>query len=682
MKGMKKRSHMRKIICVLAIIVFVGALAPVVFAKNQQAQEAQQVWPSQIRPSYRAGDGRSVFSVDYLLPIVNGKKYLIFADPRIMADSKNNEEFNFGLGYRRLVFDEKLILGGNAYFDERFSHSHNKYSQFGLGAEALSKWVDARVNAYLPTSKRQVTDQTWKFGSTGLLQYDSYEEPLRGVDGELGVMVPFISDYIETRVYGGGYYYHSKYDKDVTGEKARIEIRPMKCLTINLEWKHDNYKGNELYAGGYITIPFSLGDIFQRKNPFEGLKDNVKFAPGPRDLKERMTDMVVRDVDIVSKSYQKESKIQDLVYVNNANAKGVENGTLEYPWNTLAEGLADGKVPSAWLVVFAGDGTATGYTGNYALPAKLTMWGQGYRLYGLLGGRFPLIDGGGGGNVLTLGNNNRVMGLQVQNGNRGINAVDKTGITIERNIVTGNTSDGIRVRYTSAGVYDCIIKSNTVDTNQDGITVTNVGTGTVNYTVLDNFVNANTRNGIIIKNENIGTTAGAISGNTSTGNPKYGIVLQSDNGGTLTSTITNNIVSSATNDGVYVHTQNGSSMNVTFSYNNISGCAQNGVYINTLHAGSNVNVSLYRNTIANNLTNGVRARDDGAANTTVVDLGGGSLGSIGYNSIYGNANRAVRNNLAGVTIMAENNWWGVTPPNPADFAGLVDYTPWLTSDPN
>ncbi|MCU0639546.1 MAG: S8 family serine peptidase, partial [Candidatus Krumholzibacteria bacterium] len=36
------------------------------------------------------------------------------------------------------------------------------------------------------------------------------------------------------------------------------------------------------------------------------------------------------------------------------------------------------------------------------------------------------------------------------------------------------------------------------------------------------------------------------------------------------------------------------------------------------------------------------------------------------------------------TIMAENNWWGTGPgetPNPAKFRGLVDHTPWLTSDP-
>jgi len=33
--------------------------------------------------------------------------------------------------------------------------------------------------------------------------------------------------------------------------------------------------------------------------------------------------------------------------------------------------------------------------------------------------------------------------------------------------------------------------------------------------------------------------------------------------------------------------------------------------------------------------------------------------------------------------MAEGNWWGAAPPNPDCFSlGTVDYSPWLTSDPN
>ena len=38
-------------------------------------------------------------------------------------------------------------------------------------------------------------------------EYTTWEVPTSGVDGEIGVRVPFVSDYCETWVYGGGYYF-------------------------------------------------------------------------------------------------------------------------------------------------------------------------------------------------------------------------------------------------------------------------------------------------------------------------------------------------------------------------------------------------------------------------------------------------------------------------------------------
>ena len=63
-----------------------------------------------------------------------------------------------------------------------------------------------------------------------------------------------------------------------------------------------------------------------------------------------------------------------------------------------------------------------------------------------------------------------------------------------------------------------------------------------------------------------------------------------------------------------------------------------------------------------------------------TDLGGGVSGSPGLNSIYGNS--GCRSNHVYVydspTVKAENNWWGEDPPDAAQFAGPIDYDPWLT----
>jgi len=69
--------------------------------------------------------------------------------------------------------------------------------------------------------------------------------------------------------------------------------------------------------------------------------------------------------------------------------------------------------------------------------------------------------------------------------------------------------------------------------------------------------------------------------------------------------------------------------------------------------------------------------------TLIADLGGGPLGSEGYNSI-------ANNQLGGIGIEDENvgsqtakfNWWGQADDPGSLIQGDIDYTPWLTEAPN
>jgi len=83
-----------------------------------------------------------------------------------------------------------------------------------------------------------------------------------------------------------------------------------------------------------------------------------------------------------------------------------------------------------------------------------------------------------------------------------------------------------------------------------------------------------------------------------------------------------------------------------------------------------------------NVGNGVRLVMSGLGGAPVLDFGGGG-DSDGQSSIFGNGNRDFRyNNGGGATVMAENNWWGTVAPAAGQFAGSIDYTPWLPTDPN
>jgi len=69
--------------------------------------------------------------------------------------------------------------------------------------------------------------------------------------------------------------------------------------------------------------------------------------------------------------------------------------------------------------------------------------------------------------------------------------------------------------------------------------------------------------------------------------------------------------------------------------------------------------------------------------TLIADLGDGTLGSAGYNSIADNQLGAVgiADELVGLQF-ARYNWWGQADDPGSLIQGEIEYTPWLTEAPN
>ena len=122
------------------------------------------------------------------------------------------------------------------------------------------------------------------------------EEPLTGFDYEAGVRIPWVSNYVETWAYAGGYHFFGRYVPDVNGVSARIEAMPTDFLTVNFEYRNDNVNHDEYYGEVAFEVPFSIENLVTGRNPFEGIGD---VLTGSRTLKERMVEPVRRDVDIV-----------------------------------------------------------------------------------------------------------------------------------------------------------------------------------------------------------------------------------------------------------------------------------------------------------------------------------------------------------------------------------------------
>ena len=74
---------------------------------------------------------------------------------------------------------------------------------------------------------------------------------------------------------------------------------------------------------------------------------------------------------------------------------------------------------------------------------------------------------------------------------------------------------------------------------------------------------------------------------------------------------------------------------------------------------------------------------NGVTDSSIIDLGGGELGSAGRNRIFDNANNAVQS--FNYDVVAKNNWWG-SPEGPSSSLlegdATLKFEPFLTKDPN
>ena len=107
-----------------------------------------------------------------------------FFNQNTLTHNKDEQTINFGLGYRKLLNDDKLLLGANIFYDYAFDDNHRR---LGLGVEAISSLFDLRGNLYEAESDVvTLTD-----GST--------EEALDGWDARLDYHIPVGFDL---RVFG------------------------------------------------------------------------------------------------------------------------------------------------------------------------------------------------------------------------------------------------------------------------------------------------------------------------------------------------------------------------------------------------------------------------------------------------------------------------------------------------
>ena len=237
---------------------------------------------------YNKSNGRNIILNDLFLPIKESANSLLFTDIRYQADNNSSNEYNLGLGFRKL-FDD-VIWGGYAYYDTRSSIYNNQFTQINLGLERLTEKYDLRFNLYLPDNEEYLIDDLTKAyveNNSLKVSYQS-ERALKGADLELGHKLPLGN----SRIFFGGYYFQGANSDignykfaDSYAYKARFESKFFKdYLTIGAQSEYN--QNSKFVTTGYarVRIPFGSPQV----------KRNLTF------IEKRMTETIIRDIDIIT----------------------------------------------------------------------------------------------------------------------------------------------------------------------------------------------------------------------------------------------------------------------------------------------------------------------------------------------------------------------------------------------
>jgi hypothetical protein len=478
-----------------------------VFSADTRAQVADSVDHTMTRRTethLRYSKDRSLLGTEMWLPLLQEEDRVLYGDVRAVGDNNDNFEGNMGVGYRAMMGDQ--IFGGYGFFDRRVTALGSTVLQGTIGLEYIRDDWEVRSNAYLPFQSL-ARYQTNSVAGPYLAGNGIYvrgpgeliEEAQRGLDFEMGLRVPYATQFIDgARVYGGGYVFQGSETEGVAGLRARLEADVNKWVQIGARFQQDDQRGLQSFLDVTIRLP---------------------GAPSYRNqgLWSRLSDSPERDVDIIVGAKEISGAPELVIDLNSGNAAHIlyvrntasvgGDGTFEKPFTNLDDALASAQAHDL-VYVFAGDGTSSGYdTSPTIITPDLTLHGAGAPLYFdatrfstsdnvdydfsmlLPAGDYPMIGGGTGRGVTIDADNVKLKGVQIDGANSDGVVINSgvTGTTLDNVRITGNNGAGLRVVQNGSNpmtlrVRDSVISGNLVGVqvanSSGGALVVDMGTGT------------------------------------------------------------------------------------------------------------------------------------------------------------------------------------------------------------
>lgn len=458
------------------------------------------------------------------------------------------------------------------------------------------------------------------------------------------------------------------------------------------------------------------------------------------------------------------SPTQEIVYVDNSNATGIEDGTHEHPYSTIQKAIENAKAEHNIVYIRMGNKPYQmddGFLIDLISVKNFTIWGSGYNegFPGKPSSGYPILQSSPlRQRPVYLKNveNVTLIGLDLRGGEQNVvYASEAKKLTIKHCKISGAMPAAVWTKTSGILIYsfgdgavssDITITDNIIFNNYTcGINLSNFGDTTKGLTSFE----AKIENVLIARNKLYQTLdsdypmnlpivceswCGLVQNITIENNEIYEFGEQSPytpagifflqrltpHPISKNITISNNKISKSANDAqaISFHTHSGKVINLNISGNEISevgsgivlltpGAGKGEIFgageineavisgntiINSLHPnlGGMLFVSLndgilsakvYRNSITNSLGYGIWLDGESTAKLT-ADLGGGTLQSEGYNSIFNNTKGGIGVKNANVgKQFAKYNWWGSSDDPAVLIEGDIEYIPWLTTKP-
>lgn len=186
---------------------------------------------------------------------------------------------NVGIGYRRLLLNNTILVGANSFFDYGWKYHHQRAS---VGAELKWAGLDFGANYYLRATGRHSVDAK------------TFEEVLDGHDFRIAMQIPYLP---WARVHGRRYWWQTSINsEDIKGWELGLEMDLHQNLQVEAGLVGDNFIDDENNNEGYIKVRMRFD--FDRPVAFS---DQV-ISNSPwlmRDMTEYRLDKVRRENRII-----------------------------------------------------------------------------------------------------------------------------------------------------------------------------------------------------------------------------------------------------------------------------------------------------------------------------------------------------------------------------------------------